>query len=211
MLWFEDVSALNEPVLSFPVLGRISMKQFFILGVTGMASYAMFLDTHNFFSLLPVCVGALLAFVKPKVGTSEETVVSLFLFLARRYARQGKDSGTRDATPPRKKGASQKKLELSEASIRTRTITLSDLSRPVRFKIRLVEASGQAVVNRTCKVYLDDSYTDTLTTDLNGEIETVIIPKTSGKRRITVYVGEQKEPAFSEVIEIRTSDRILLK
>ncbi|MGI0088545.1 MAG: hypothetical protein ACREBI_11405, partial [Nitrosotalea sp.] len=88
MLWFEDVSALNEPVLTFPVFGRISMKQFFILGITGMISYALFSGTHGLVSAIPICFGAFLTLVKPKVGSSEEMILSGILFLVGRRSIQ---------------------------------------------------------------------------------------------------------------------------
>lgn len=81
MIWFEDVSAINEPVLSFPVLGRISMKQFFILGVSGMASYALFSSAHGPVSAVPMCIGALFALVKPPVGSAEWMIFSAVRFL----------------------------------------------------------------------------------------------------------------------------------
>ncbi len=208
MLWFEDVSALNEPVLSFPVFGRISMKQFFILGITGMISYALFSITHGLVSAIPICFGAFLTFVKPKVGSSEWMIVSIILFLVGRRSVQK----TQRAKKPKSKRlvTSSKKLGLSDPFItetqenKIRTIMLSDLSKPFRFKIKLVGTTGQALANKRSKVYLDDSYTDSLTTDINGELETIIIPRTSGQKKITVYVDEQKEPVFSEVIEVKT-------
>jgi len=208
MLWFEDVSALNEPVLSFPVFGRISMKQFFILGITGMISYALFSITHGLVSAIPICFGAFLTFVKPKVGSSEWMIISIILFLAGRRSAQK----TQRAKKPKSKRlvTSSKKLGLSDPFItetqenKIRTIMLSDLSKPFRFKIKLVGTTGQALANKRSKVYLDDSYTDSLTTDINGELETIIIPRIPGQKKITVYVDEQKEPAFSEVIEVKT-------
>jgi len=208
MLWFEDVSALNEPVLSFPVFGRISMKQFFILGITGMISYALFSITHGLVSAIPICFGAFLTFVKPKVGSSEWMIVSIILFLAGRRSTQK----TQRVKKPKRKRlvTSSKKLGLSDPFItetqenKIRQIMLSDLSKPFRFKIKLVGTTGQALANKRSKVYLDDSYTDSLTTDINGELETIIIPRIPGQKKITVYVDEQKEPAFFEVIEVKT-------
>ena len=209
MLWFEDVSALNEPVLSFPVFGRISMKQFFILGMSGMISYALFSGTHGLVSAIPICFGAFLTFVKPKVGSSEEMIASVILFLVGRRSIQKTEP--RIKKPKSKRlVTSSKKLGLSDPFItealenKIRTIISSDLSKPFRFKIKLVGTTGQALANKKSKVYLDDLYTDSLTTDINGELETIIVPKVSGQKKITVYVDEQKEPAFSEVIEVRT-------
>jgi hypothetical protein len=208
MLWFEDVSALNEPVLSFPVFGRISMKQFFILGITGMISYALFSITHGLVSAIPICFGAFLTFVKPKVGSSEWMIVSIILFLVGRRSVQKtqrikKSKSKRLVTSSKKLGLSDPFITETQEN-KIRTIMLSDLSKPFRFKIKLVGTTGQALANKRSKVYLDDSYTDSLTTDINGELETIIIPRIPGQKKITVYVDEQKEPAFSEVIEVKT-------
>ncbi len=208
MLWFEDVSALNEPVLSFPVFGRISMKQFFILGITGMISYTLFSGTHSLVSAIPICVGAFLTLVKPKVGSSEEMIASIILFLIGRRGAQKTQLVKKPKS--RRLATSSKKLALSDPFItevqenKIRTIVSSDLSKPFRFKIKLVGTTGQALANKRSKVYLDDFYTDSLTTDINGELETIIVPKAPGQKKITVYVDEQSEPAFSEVIEVRT-------
>ncbi|MDE1767048.1 MAG: hypothetical protein KGI27_12380 [Thaumarchaeota archaeon] len=210
MLWFEDVSALNEPVLSFPVFGRISMKQFFILGMTGMISYALFSGTHGLVSAIPICFGAFLTLVKPRVGSSEEMIVSGILFFIGRRNMKKTEHRTKKPKSKRLVVSSSKKLGLSDPFItevpenKIRTIVSSDLSRPFRFKIKLVGTTGQALANIKSKVYLDDICTDLLTTDINGELETIIVPKIPGQKKITVYVDEQKEPVFSEVIEVRT-------
>lgn len=210
MLWFEDVSAFNEPVLSFPIFGRISMKQFFILGITGMISYTLFSSTHGLVSAVPICFGAFLTLVKPKVCSSEEMIVSGILFLMGRRNTQKTEPWIKKPKSKRLVVSSSKKLGLSEQFIietqenKIKTITLSDLSKPFRFKIKLVGTSGQVLANKKSKVYLDDLYTDSLTTDINGELETIIMPKTPGQKKIKVYVDEQSEPAFSEVIEVRT-------
>ena len=206
MLWFEEISALNEPVLSFPVFGRISMRQFFILGVAAMISYEIFTSTHGLVAAAPICIGAFLTLVKPKVGSSEWMSVCVILFLAGRgNIRQKTEHKIKRSKSP---SASSKKLGLPDMLFaktqerEIRTITVSDMSRPFRFRMRLTGISGQALANKRSKVYLDDSYTDSLTTDVNGELETVIIPKNPGRKKIEVYVDEQKEPAFSDVIEI---------
>lgn len=82
MLWFEDISALNEPVLFFPVIGRISMKQFAILGVSGFATYSIFSGTHSPASAVPFCAGALLSLLRPAVGTPEWMAYSSLRFFA---------------------------------------------------------------------------------------------------------------------------------
>lgn len=196
LLWFEDVSAVNEPVLSFPVLGRISMRQFFILGVAGMASYGLFSSTHAPASAVPISAGALLALVRPKVATTEWMLYSALLFFGRRLGRM---LFTTRPRAPRIPAGNARNREAA------RIIILADPSRPFRFRTRLVGRSGQPAATRKATVFLDDTKVDSLVTDDNGVLESAIVPGAAGRRMITVYVEGQNEPAFSESIEIRTS------
>lgn len=206
ILWFEDVSALNEPVLSFPVIGRISMRQFFILGLASMISYLIFSSSHSIFAVIPEGIGAFLALTKPKVTSSEQMVISMVLFFMGRHYGTG---NKKKKAKSKKLSSSSKKLGLACSLIEDsqeneiRTITVSDLSRPYRFKVKLVGPTGKVLANKKSKVYLDGTYLDALTTDINGELETIIIPKTQGKKNITVCVDEQVEPVFLETIEVK--------
>ncbi|MHB9161626.1 MAG: hypothetical protein ACYC6W_12195 [Nitrosotalea sp.] len=207
ILWFEDVSALNEPVLSFPIIGRISMRQFFILGLASMISYLIFSSSHSIFAVIPEGIGAFLALTKPKVTSSEQMVISMVLFFMGRHYGTG---NKKKKAKSKKLSSSSKKLGVADSLIEDsqeneiRTITVSDLSRPYRFKVKLVGPTGKVLANKKSKVYLDGTYLDALTTDINGELETIIIPKTQGKKNITVCVDEQVEPVFLETIEVKT-------
>jgi hypothetical protein len=206
ILWFEDVSALNEPVLSFPIIGRISMRQFFILGLASMISYLIFSSSHGIIAVIPEGIGAFLALTKPKVTSSEQMVISMVLFFMGRHYGTG---NKKKKAKSKKLSSSSKKLGLACSLIEDsqeneiRTITVSDLSRPYRFKVKLVGPTGKVLANKKSKVYLDGTYLDALTTDINGELETIIIPKTPGKKNITVCVDEQVEPVFLETIEVK--------
>jgi len=214
ILWFEDVSALNEPVLSFPIIGRISMRQFFILGLASMISYLIFSSSHSIFAVIPEGIGAFLALTKPKVTSSEQMVISMVLFFMGRHYGTG---NKKKKAKSKKLSSSSKKLGLACSLIEDsqeneiRTITVSDLSRPYRFKVKLVGPTGKVLANKKSKVYLDGTYLDALTTDVNGELETIIIPKTQGKKNITVCVDEQVEPVFLETIEVKMHQENLLK
>ncbi|MDH2908048.1 MAG: hypothetical protein PXX83_08150 [Candidatus Nitrosotalea sp.] len=207
ILWFEDVSPLNEPVLAFPMIGRISMRQFFILGLASMISYLIFSSSHGIIAVIPEGIGAFLALTKPKVTSSEQMVISMVLFFMGRHYGTG---NKKKKAKSKKLSSSSKKLGLACSLIEDsqeneiRTITVSDLSRPYRFKVKLVGPTGKVLANKKSKVYLDGTYLDALTTDINGELETIIIPKTPGKKNITVCVDEQVEPVFLETIEVKT-------
>jgi len=210
ILWFEDVSALNEPVLSFPIIGRISMRQFFILGLAAMISYSIFSNSHSIFAVIPSGIGAFLALTKPKVTSSEQMIISMILFFMGRHYGAMTGNKKKQQAKSKKLSSSSKKLSLACSLIEDsqekeiRTITVSDLSRPCRFKVKLVGPTGKVLANKKSKVYLDETYLDALTTDINGELETIIIPKTSGLKKIIVRVDEQVEPVFLETIEVKT-------
>ncbi|MDE1838747.1 MAG: hypothetical protein KGH87_02390 [Thaumarchaeota archaeon] len=210
VLWFDDVSALNEPVLSFPVIGRISMRQFFILGVAAMVSYGLFSSYQTIFSIIPAGFGAFLALTKPKVTSSEQMLLSTILFF------MGKRSSTKTgaAKKPTKKNkisTSSKKLGFADALVddtqepEMRTIVVSDLAKPYRFKVKVVDRAGKILKAQKSKIYINGTYQDTLTTDINGELETIIIPQAIGLKKITISVDDQKEPVFSETIKIQAN------
>lgn len=183
------------------------MRQFFILGLASMISYLIFSSSHSIFAVIPEGIGAFLALTKPKVTSSEQMVISMVLFFMGRHYGTG---NKKKKAKSKKLSSSSKKLGLACSLIEDsqeneiRTITVSDLSRPYRFKVKLVGPTGKVLANKKSKVYLDGTYLDALTTDINGELETIIIPKTPGKKNITVCVDEQVEPVFLETIEVKT-------
>ena len=209
IFWFEDVNALNEPVLFFPLVGRISMRQFFILGIAAIFSYLIFLNTHNILSIIPLGIGAFLAFTKPKVATTEQMIVCFILFLIRKYCCNNKRTkSTKFPNSSKKINLADSLIEISQED-KIKTITLSDLSRPYRFKVKLFGPTGKVLSNKKSRVYLDGTYLDTLTTDINGELETIIVPKTPGFKKISINSDEQIEPIFFETIEIKTNTKNL--
>lgn len=183
------------------------MRQFFILGLASMISYLIFSSSHDIIAVIPEGIGAFLALTKPKVTSSEQMVISMVLFFMGRH--YGAGNKKKQKIKSKKLSSSSKKLGLACSLIEDsqeneiRTITVSDLSRPYRFKVKLVGPTGKVLANKKSKVYLDGTYLDALTTDINGELETIIIPKTPGKKNITVCVDEQVEPVFLETIEVK--------
>ncbi len=183
------------------------MRQFFILGLASMISYLIFSSSHGIIAVIPEGIGAFLALTKPKVTSSEQMVISMVLFFMGRHYGTG---NKKKKAKSKKLSSSSKKLGLACSLIEDsqeneiRTITVSDLSRPYRFKVKLVGLTGKVLANKKSKVYLDGTYLDALTTDINGELETIIMPKTPGKKNITVCVDEQVEPVFLETIEVKT-------
>lgn len=211
MLWFEDVSAINEPVLSFPIFGRISMRQFFILGVAGMISYGLFSATHGLLSATPISIGAFLTLVKPKVGSTEWMIYSIMKFLLVKCLWHGLLS---EIKKPRKKHLASKKfylprrLDATPQENKAQIITLSDLSKPFRFKMRISSPTGQPIAGTKSKVFLDGIEIASPTTGSNGELEVSIVAKTEGRKQLAVYVEDKSELAFCSTIVIKSSKKI---
>lgn len=202
MLWFEDVSAINEPVLSFPVFGRISMKQFFILGIAGMISYGLFSATHGLVSAIPIGIGAFLTVVKPKVGSTEWMFLSIVLFLFSRRVGQKTPFGIKIPKSRKLAKAGKKPSIPDRAEPQDKTIP-SDLPKPFRLKMRLADRLGKPIASKKRTEYLDSVRIGFLTTDTGGDLEAVIVPRTLGQKMITVSVEVEGEPVFSEVIDIK--------
>ena len=215
VLWFDDVSALNEPVLSFPVIGRISMRQFFILGVAAMVSYGLFSSYQTIFSIIPAGFGAFLALTKPKVTSSEQMLLSTILFFMGKRASTKTGTAKKPSKKSKKISISSKKLGFADTLVddtqepEIRTIVVSDLTKPYRFKVKVVDQAGKILKAQKSKIYVNGTYQDTLTTDINGELETIIIPQAIGLKKITISVDDQKEPVFSETIKIQANSENL--
>lgn len=203
MLWFEDVSAINEPVLSFPVFGRISMKQFFILGIAGIISYGLFSATHGLESAIPISIGAFLTVVKPKIGSTEWMFLSIILFLFGRRVGQKRPFGIK-IPKPRKLARIGKKPSTSNHAEPQNKIMPSDLSKPIRLRMRLADPSGKPISSKRKIAYLDSARIGILTTETNGDLEAVIVPQIPGQKSVTISVEVEGEPVLSEVIDIKT-------
>ena len=204
MLWFDDISALNEPVLFFPVLGRISMKQFAILGISSLASYAIFSSGHSPLAAVPACVGAALALVRPRAGTAEWMAFAMLLFLARtlRLARPRIPWKGRAGLPRRARPAG---TVVVSPGPRARTIVVADPSRPVIFRVRL-EGGGGRVGCRSFRIRLGGVPTESVSTDVNGTVEAVIVPSREGPVSISVE-ADGGIPVLSETVEVRAAAR----
>lgn len=210
IIWFDDVSPLNEPVLSFPILGKVSMRQFFILGVTAMISYMVFTSLQTYFALIPAFLGIGFAMTKPKVTSSERMALSMIMFALgnRTYTvrkiKKPKTKSTKVKTSSKKMGLAETLIEETHTQ-EIRKIIVSDLSHPYRLKVKIIDPQGKILKNQKTQVFIDGNYQDALTTDPNGMLETIIVPGTVGLKKITIYAKGQELPIYSEQIEIENA------
>lgn len=215
VLWFEDVSPFNEPVFSFPFVGRLSMRQLAILGIGFMISYALFQSTGDVLSIIPALATAFFALKKQHVLPTESLLFSVLMF----YVRGGSTAlETRKSWKKAPKIHKEKK-KLAESTIlripkpflpkitdkettKTRKLFVSDFTKPYRMKIRLEKTTGQAISNEMCKVKFDGNIVSTLATDANGELEVIIIPGSAGEKKLQVFSKDSANPIFEEILEI---------
>ncbi|MFY9299881.1 MAG: hypothetical protein WAO91_01655 [Candidatus Nitrosotenuis sp.] len=218
VLWFEDVSPFNEPVFSFPFVGRLSMRQLAILGIGFMISYALFQSTGDVLSIIPGLVTAFFALKKQHVLPTESLLFSVLMF----YIRGGSTALETKKKPQLKKvpriQKEKKKFvnstvlkipkpfqpKLTDKEIKVRKLFVSDFTKPYRMKIRLEKTTGQAIANEMCKVKFDGNIVSTLSTDANGELEVIIIPGSAGEKKLQVFSKDSASPIFEEILEIES-------
>lgn len=211
VLWFEDVSPFNEPVFSFPFVGRLSMRQLAILGVGFMVSYPLFQSTGDVLSIVPALVSAFFALKKQNVLPTESLLFSVLMF----YIRGGSTTVQTKRSWKIPKIHKEKLAEsavlkvpkpfapkITDKEVKARKLFVSDFTKPYRMKIRLEKSTGQAISNQMCKVSFDGNIISTLSTDANGELEVIIIPGSAGKKTLKVFSKGTTKPIFEEILEI---------
>lgn len=213
VLWFEDVSPFNEPVFSFPFVGRLSMRQLAILGVGFMVSYPLFQSTGDVLSVVPALVTAFFALKKQNVLPTESLLFSVLMFYIRGGSTtvQTKRSWKIPKIYKEKKSIAESTVlqvpkpfapKITDKEIKARKLFVSDFTKPYRMKIRLEKSTGQAISNQMCKVSFDGNIISTLSTDANGELEVIIIPSSAGKKTLEVFSKGTTKPIFEETLEI---------
>ena len=212
VLWFEDVNPFNEPVFSFPFVGRLSMRQLAILGIGFMASYALFQSTGDVLSIIPSSVTAFFALKKQNVLPTELLLFSVLMFYIRGSSTTVQTKKTLKNIPKmhKEKLAESTVLrvpkpfapKITDKVIKARKLFVSDYTKPYRMKLRLEKTTGHAIANQMCKVKFDGNIISTLSTDANGELEVIIIPGSAGKKTLQVFSKDTAKPIFEETLEI---------
>jgi hypothetical protein len=214
VLWFEDVSPFNEPVFSFPFVGRLSMRQLAVLGVGFMISYGLFQSTGEVPSIIPGLAAAFFALKKQNVLPTESLLFSVLMFYIRGGSITVQTKRTwkkAPAIPKEKKKMTESTVlripkpfqpKIAEREIKARKLFVSDFTKPYRMKIRLEKTTGQAIANQMCKVEFDGDIVSTLSTDATGELEVIIIPGSTGEKKLQVFSKDGADPIFEETLEI---------
>ncbi|MGI0004727.1 MAG: hypothetical protein ACREAX_05460 [Candidatus Nitrosotenuis sp.] len=212
LLWFEDVNPFNESVFEFPVVGKLSMRQMLILGLGVMLSWSLYQSTASYMSLIPMLVAAYISLKKHKVRTVESQLFAILLFYVRLKAKNGTKKPTsripqmhkikKTVSKLRVAEPFRPKLELSRKEINTREIHTDPL-RPIRLKIHLQKTDGKVIANTETKIVFDGKVVSSLSTDSNGEVEAIIIPQTTGEKKLAIYAKGVELPVYQEIISVK--------
>ena len=208
LLYFEELSPFYEPVFAFPVLGRLSMRQMTIIGVSAIISWAAYQSSESPLSMIILVLGGIVGFKKFNVKPAESQFLSAIRFLLARDGLANKNLN-RAARPHRKPGGKISRpemfdpvLQAGKKQIGVREV-FADPLKPVRLQIRLQTPAGEPIANTKTKVEFDGIVVSTLSTTANGEIEALIIPHTQGRKRLVVFADGYQDPVFEEILAIR--------
>jgi hypothetical protein len=207
LLWFEDVNPFNESVFEFPLVGKLSMRQMLILGLGVMISWSLYQSTGNYLSLVPILAAAYIALKKHKVRTTESQLLAILLFYAGLKARGRTNTlktkiNAKSTTKLRLAEPFRPKLVGREKDINTREI-YTDPLRPIRLKIHLQKIDGRVISNTETKIVFDGKVVSTLSTDNNGEVEAIVIPQTTGDKKLSIYAKGVELPVYKEIISVK--------
>lgn len=185
------------------------MRQMLVLGLGVVLSWGIYQSTASYAALIPALVAAYVSLKKHKVRTIESQLFAILLFYARLKTSGAKKSPP-SVTITKIKAAGKlrlaepfrPKLEASKKIIPVREI-YADPLRPIRLKIHLQKMDGQAIASTETKIVFDGKVVSTLSTDNNGEVELVVIPQTTGEKKLVIYAKGVELPVYQETMSIK--------
>ena len=155
---------------------------------------------------------AYISLKKHKVKTTESQLFAILLFYVGIKTKNAtKKPRSEISTAHKTKKVAHKlriaepfrpKLELSEKEISIREI-YADPLKPIRLKIHLQKTDGQVIASTETKIVFDGRVISTLSTDNNGEIEAIIIPQTTGEKKLAIYAKGVELPVYQEIISVK--------
>lgn len=213
ILWFEDINPFHESIFSFPVIGKLSMRQMIILGIGALLSWIFYQISGNFISIIPIGITMFLILKKQKIMSPE-----MHLFLILFFYLSGKKRSDIKKTKHVAKLQSfnilpissslglaepfNPKMNMVRKEIKVREI-YADPLKPVRLKVKLERIEGKSISNRQARIVYDGNVVSILSTDNNGELEVIIVPQTLGKKKIQIFVESMEHPIFEEILFIK--------
>lgn len=211
LLYFEDISPFHEAVFIFPIIGRVSMRQMSIIGLSATISWIIYQGSGNYLSLVPLCFGGYIGLKKFNVKPIEFQIISVIkFFLLGKGSVQKRKTKKRTIAGLAKQeskrlGAStifQPRLQVMDKKIKIRDV-YADPLKPIRLQVKLETLDKRPISNTQTKVELDGNIISTLATNNNGEIEVLIVPQTIGAKRLLIFADGFEQPVFEEVLSIK--------
>lgn len=200
ILIFRNFSSFNEPAITFG-FGYMSFRNLIVLGIFGAVSgilYKLILPINIelerdlipiIITVIPIIFGMTLAMMKPQLGTADSILCSiLHLYTTKNKKKKIEIKSNKNSKNKSNvlKFAEKMKSEKVPDSDIVKMVTCADFDELKSIKITLRTGSGELLINKLVKCYLDDILFDTINTSLDGVIELKIQPKTAGKKLLVI-------------------------
>lgn len=221
-------SSLDEPVLSLPLLGRVSFRQAgIIMGlcvITPLCIHSALsgavlaalpepiasvggarLGWDAAISLLPAVAGLVLGVPRPRLVPMDVAVLMLLRFAVTGTSIRARP-GRRKVPRPRKSGRlgfapPDPSLEGAPPTLVYR-IGAQDPSVPKSLTITLYGEDGSPLSGKLARTYIDDELVGSVTTDGDGAMGVTFVPGRRGTRRLRIEVDGEPRPAVDAPLEI---------
>lgn len=213
LLYFEDVSPFHEAVFAFPIIGKLSMRQMAMIGLSAVVSWSIYQNSGDLFSMIPLAIGVYLGLKKFNVKPFESQLVAMIrFFLVRDMIRRHGVEASPQLQPKSRKERSKKlgkpmafqpKLHAIRKEVKVRDV-FTDPLKPVRLQVRLASPDRKPISDTRTRVEFDGNVISTLSTNNNGEIEVLVIPQTLGEKRLSIFAEGYESPIVEEILSIKS-------
>lgn len=229
---FENTDTINEPVISFPMFGKMSFRQIGILiGIGIMLPMAIYstcsdlilnalpdpvLSDHTariqvtwdiVLALVPAPLGVILGVPRPKLIPMDILIVTLIRFMMYHTSvRLSTPAQVRHKSKSASKLAGFAKKERITASKNTRQVypvIVTDLGIPKNITITLYDLEGNPMRNKFAKAYIDDELISSITADFDGVIGITFVPKTEGSKNLTIVIDGIDRPVVDAILDVK--------
>jgi hypothetical protein len=209
IIYFDDVSPLNEAVFSFPMVGHLSLRQLGLLISGLVVTFGLYSATREIASIIPLGLAAFMAFRKFNVISTESQLLGVLRFLAPKQEKAQKKTKSKLTIfreSSRKTGDAVEynpRLDVVGREIPTRDVFWNE-GAPVRLQVRLKTPDGRPISKTKTVIKIDDQVIAALATTAGGEIEVVFVPSSLGEKRLAIYAEGLELPVFENILNVRS-------
>lgn len=219
-VWFEKMSGIYQPLLTFPLIGFISIYQAFIIFGVGMPALFLTMSVSGkiYYGLVPFLILVVFSMIRPPVLSYEARLLAMVQFYARRgrhKSKKGRRPKSDDSVclvrpiappkPARRRPPAGPQAEPTAPDIESMTIQVSpkDL---MELSIILRDRDMDPYRRKKVRILIDDKLLINDRSTNSGEVTlTLNYDDCVGKRRITIVDSENEGNVIAErdVIFIR--------